>query len=129
METLRLLATVAGAGLVGSLAFSALRLLFPAPAVKPSARLVQVWYWLLWAPKGARTSAFVLSALASITFGALLAAAEGQPVAPALLAAIDRMVAAGGIAQLVHLPQLPAGIQLEPEPTLDPVREERHANL
>lgn len=119
METLELLATVAGAGLVGSLLFSGLRLLFPAPAQAPANRLVFLWYWLLWAPQGARVSAFALSALASVAFGALLAAAQGEAVMPALLAAIDRMVAAGGVAQLVHLPQLPQAMKTAPEPTLE----------
>lgn len=108
MGTLQFLAGAAGSGIAGSLLFSALRQLFPPPPTRPR----QPWlllYWLLWAPKGARISAMTLSALVMVVASGLVALATGQDATQTALGALDSALAAAGVSQLAHLPQLPAG--------------------
>lgn len=107
MNTLLLLAGPIGAGVAGSFLFTVLRFLFPAPATAP-AQPRYVLYWLIWSPRGARITAMALSALIMILASLVVALRGQEDVGGALLAAIDQAVAASGVSQLVHLPQLSA---------------------
>jgi hypothetical protein len=80
VSVLSWLATSAGAGVAGSWLFTQIRAMIPPSA--PAWILVAVN-----APAWARVTVFALTALIAIVASAALAAAQGQPVAPAVDAA------------------------------------------
>jgi hypothetical protein len=92
----RFLAT-AGAGILASLIFAALRARFALPAVPPASPVARLGVALLYAPRYSRVSVLVLAGFLGIAFSALLALLEARPVLPA----VDVLVAAL-ISQLWH---------------------------
>lgn len=114
MDTLILLAGPVGSGIAASLLFTLLRQRCPAPTQEPT----EPWrtlYWLLWAPKGARITSMALAALIMIGATVVITAYQGGDVARAAFDAIDRAIAASGISQLAHVPQLSGATKTTPE--------------
>lgn len=106
IPALSFLASAGGAGWLASALFAAARRRVPrpAPATWAAASPQRRALWrLLYAPLWARLTVFALAAAIAVGCSAALAAATGQPVAPALDAALAVVVS-----QVVHALGLPA---------------------
>jgi hypothetical protein len=108
IDLLAFLASTAGAGWAATRIFDWLRTEIPRPTVfdwPHLSRFGRVVMTLLYAPRYARMSVFVLASLISIISTVLLAQVRGESARPAFDAAVAVIVT-----QLLHLVQLPAEV-------------------